>query len=169
VDAIIINPTSILGPNDFKPSLMGGVLLKMVKRQMPAIIKGGYDWVDVRDVCDATLAAIEKGRKGERYILSGKWQDLRTLSTELEKVSGYRTPKNALPLWVAALGVPVMGLMAKLKKDAPVYTFPTLQIVKEGNRHISHAKAKRDLGYNPRPLAETLKDSIDWFKENGYI
>ncbi|MCU0370921.1 MAG: NAD-dependent epimerase/dehydratase family protein, partial [Bacteroidales bacterium] len=80
LDAIVINPTAIVGPNDFKPSLVGTVLIKLYNNSLPALVPGGYNWVDVRDVVQGAMAAMDKGRKGERYILGGKWVSVRDLA-----------------------------------------------------------------------------------------
>jgi dihydroflavonol-4-reductase len=169
LDASVINPTAILGPHDYKPSLMGQVVMKLYNNSLPALIKGGYDWVDVRDVAIGAVSCIEKGRKGERYILSGKWASLPELSALIGKVSGRKTPGIVVPDWMAKLGVPFMKVMADLKKEHPLYTFESLEIIKMGNTMIRHAKAERELGYTPRELEITVKDTVDWFKNNDFL
>ena len=76
---VVLNPTAVLGPNDFKPSFMGQFIIKLYKGTIPALVPGGYDWVDVRDVVDAAVNAIEKATPGERYILSGGWKSFREI------------------------------------------------------------------------------------------
>ena len=169
LDATIINPTAIIGPYDYKPSLMGQVIIKLYNRQLPALVKGGYDWVDVRDICDAVYSCIENGKKGERYILSGKWAGLPESSYLISKVSGRKTPSLIAPDWLAKIGVPFMQLYADFLHEQPLYTFETLEIIKMGNRMISNEKAKKDLGFTNRSLETTLKDTIDWFKSNNVI
>jgi len=169
LDAVIINPTSIVGPFDFKPSLMGQVLLRLYNHDLPALVPGGYDWVDVRDVVQGTISAIENGRKGERYILSGGWTSVQELAAVLGRATGKNTVRPMLPMFVARIGVPFISLYSRLTGKHPLYTYQSLDVLMQGNRRISHEKASRELGYTARPLEETLADSIAWFKEYGYI
>lgn len=169
LDALVINPTSIIGPNDFKPSLIGQAIIKIYNRQLPALVKGGYDWVDVRDVCNAVYNAIDKGRKGERYILSGKWAGLPEFAGIISKVTGRKTPSLVAPDWLARIGVPFMKFYASLRNEYPLYTSETLEIIKMGNTMISNEKARKELDFSNRSLETTLKDTIEWFKSTGVI
>lgn len=169
LDAIILNPTSILGPHDYKPSLMGQVILRIYKGLLPALVPGGYDWVDVRDVVQASIAAMERGKRGERYILSGRWASVRDLALEMEKVTGRKLVRLMIPTAAARVGVPFIRIYSSLTGQHPLYTFQSLEVLMNGNRMISHEKAERDLEYSSRPLKETLSDTIDWFRENNYL
>src|SRR5262249_51241259 len=90
LDAVILNPTGVVGPNDFGPSAVGGVFLQLYRRQLPALVEGDFDWVDVRDVAEGALAAAEKGRCGERYILAGERKSMREMALLVEKATGVR-------------------------------------------------------------------------------
>jgi dihydroflavonol-4-reductase len=169
LDAVILNPTAILGPYDFKPSLMGQVLLRLYNGKLPALVPGGYDWVDVRDIVKATLCAIEHGKKGERYILSGKWTSVKELAEMMEKVTGKRMVHLILPTFLARIGVPFISIYSKLTGQHPLYTYQSLDVLILGNRMISNEKARRELGFSPRPLEETIHDSITWFRENKFL
>jgi dihydroflavonol-4-reductase len=168
-NVIIFNPTSIIGPNDFKPSLMGQVIIKLYRKQIPALVRGGYDWVDVRDIGEAVANALERNIDKGRYLLSGRWIDLKTLSKLMAEATGRRTPQTVLPVWVARVGVPFMAVEAWLRRSDPLYTNPVLNIIESGNRMISSARAREELDFNPRPLKETVADTINWFKENNYL
>jgi dihydroflavonol-4-reductase len=169
LDGLIINPTSVIGPNDFAPSLMGRALIQICKNKLPGLVEGGYDWVDVRDIVSGTVSAIDKGRTGERYLLSGRWLALPDLVKIIARY--YETKKNwpILPYWLAELGVPFLKAYAWLRRAEPLYTAESLNIIKHSHRMISCDKARKELGYEPRPLEETLKDTIEWFKNNGYL
>lgn len=167
--SIILSPTAIVGPNDFRPSYFGKALLRIYKNQLPMLIPGGYDIVDVRDVAKGAIAAAKKGRSGERYILSGKWLSIKDLSTEISEISGKKTPRMLAPLFLAKIGVPFIGLYASLKKEDPLYTKNMLEILKLSHKNISSRKANKELGYKTRSLVETLNDTFEWFKRDGQL
>lgn len=169
LDAVIITPTAIIGPHDYRPSYLGQALIKMYTNSLPMLVPGGYDWVDVRDVADCAIKASEKGRKGERYLASGQYLSLKELSKMIGIISGKKTPSFTGPAFLAKIGLPFITLYARLKKEDPLYTSNSLEILKNSNSKISHAKAVSELEYNPRPLEETLRDTFDWYIQNGLI
>jgi dihydroflavonol-4-reductase len=169
LDAVIVNPTSIIGPHDYKPSPMGEALLMFFNRKMPALVNGGFDWVDVRDVVRGAMQAEKLGRTGERYLLSGHWLSFSELAGIIEKVCGIKRPHLIIPLWLAAYGAPFGELYARLLKHRPLFTRESIQILKDSNRFISHAKATVEFGYQPRPVSETIADTFDWFKKHNRI
>jgi dihydroflavonol-4-reductase len=169
MDAVIINPTSVVGPYDFRPSLVGRALIQIVKRKLPGLVHGGYDWVDVRDIVDGTLKAIEKGRSGESYLLSGTWMSLPDLAEMIGNITGDTRRWTIMPYWLAELGVPFLKAYAHIRRTDPLYTKESLEILKTSHRKISSEKARKELGYNPRPLEETIRDTLKWFEKNGYL
>ena len=169
VEVVVINPTSIIGPVDPRPSLMGEFMTLVYEGKIPALVSGGYDWVDVRDVVEAIIVAIENGKGGERYILSGKWLSIKSFTDIFIGFSDKNNYLRVLPLWLARLGVPFMHIFSMISGRQPVYTNGSLTILQEGNRFISSSKAQKELGFKARPLEETLFDTYNWFKENAYI
>jgi len=169
LETVVINPTAIIGPGDFKPSLTGGAIMRLYKGTIPALIPGGYDWVDVRDVCSAAIKAMEFGVPGECYLVGGNYQSLREMAHKIEKLGGHKPPRVTLPFWTARLGVPFLNLHSAIRKTEPLYTSVSLDTLEKSHPNISHAKAAAVLGYHPRPFAETLADTIAWFRENKYI
>ena len=169
MDVVIINPTSVVGPNDFRPSLVGKALLQIVRHKLPGLVRGGYDWVDVRDVVDGTLKAVEKGRSGESYLLSGTWMSIPDLAELIGNLTGDHRKWTIMPYWLAEIGVPFLRAYARLMGTDPLYTRESLEILKTSHRMISSEKARKELGYSPRPLEETIRDTLDWFRENGYL
>ena len=169
LDAVIFNPTAIIGPYDFKPSLVGQVLIKIHNRTLPGLVPGGYDWVDVRDIAEAAVNAIDRARSGERYILSGRWVSVEELAAKVGQLTGRKVIKMVLPTWVAMMGVPFMKLYGSMSGQHPLYTSQSLKILKQVNRNISNMKASTELGFSAREIDESLFDSIEWFKQNGYI
>ena len=169
MDGLIINPTSVIGPNDFRPSLVGKAIIQICQNKLPGLIRGGYDWVDVRDIASGTVRAIEKGRTGERYLLSGKWLSLPDLVGIISQYYPIKNNHIIFPYWLAELGVPFLKLYAMLRKADPLYTRESLDIVRHSHRMISADKARKELGYQPRPIETTIKDTIEWFKNNSYL
>jgi len=133
------------------------------------LTKGGYDLVDVRDVVEGTINAAINGKKGDKYILSGQNMELKDLSVLIGKVTGQKTPKFIAPTFLAKLGVPFLKLFAAIQNKPPLYTGDMLDILLNSNKNISHDKASKELDYKSRSIDETIKDTYDWFKQNGFI
>ena len=168
LDAVIVYPTGMIGPYDFRPSHFGQVLLVLGQGRLPALVTGGFDWVDVRDVVEGAMRAEERSPTGARYLLSGHWASVRDLAGLVEDVTGARSPRLVFPMWMARLGVPFGTHFTRLDGEHPLYTRVSLRALR-GNRQISHQRATRDLGYQPRPLRETLEDTFQWFAETGRL
>ncbi len=168
LDAVIVNPTSVIGPYDFKPSRMGQLFLDLYNRKIPALVDSGYNHVDVRDLAAGAMLAEERGRTGEKYLLSGEWRHFRELSETVEKVTGRKTTKSCAPLWAAAMAAPFAYGWAKLTGAPVLFTPESIKILR-GHRHISCAKAERELGYTRRPVEETVRDIYAWYRSAGII
>jgi len=166
LNAVICNPAGIIGPNDFKISRMGSVVLDIYHRDMPALINGGYNWVDVRDVVKGLLAAEKKGRKGECYLLTGNWVHIVDMSKTISKITGRKTSTIATPLWLGLFASYFVSAWAKLWGTIPKFTPEAMHSLKK-HRYISYGKAEKELGYAPRPFEESVKDTIDWFRQHG--
>jgi dihydroflavonol-4-reductase len=166
LDAVIVNPTGIIGPYDFRPSHFGEVLLSLARRKIPALVDAGFNWVDVRDVVEGAMRAEKLAPTGAKYILSGHWASILDLARIVEEAGGASVPSLVFPLWLASVGVPFTTISALISGKRPLFTKVTLMAL-EGNRHISHEKATRELGYRPRLLRETIVDTMNWFELNG--
>lgn len=168
LDAVIVHPSGVIGPNDFKVSRMGAVILDLVHRRLPALIDGGYNWVDVRDVVDGMLAAEKNGRRGERYLLTGRWAHVVELAALVTKFTGRPTPRFRTPLWLAMPASYGSLLWGRVTRTTPKFTPGAVRAVAM-HRYVSHLKATEELGYNPRPLEATIRDTLAWFAEAGMI
>ncbi len=168
LEAVILNPTAIVGPFDFKPSHTGRLIVALARRRMPALVAGGFDWVDVRDVASAALAAADRGRPGERYLVSGHWLPIADLAREVERASGVPAPRIVAPIWAARLGVPFVTGFAKAFRREALYTAESLRAIRL-SREVDGTKARRELGHVARPLVETIRDSVRWLREHGYL
>ena len=169
LDAIILRPTAIIGPFDFKPSIMGSAILRYYRGQNPVNVPGGYDWVDVRDVSESTVQAMERGRRGEAYLLPGHWHDLRTLAREIHLYGGADPPLLEVPIWLARMGIPLLNISARLKGEIPIYTAMSLGSLKNSPQQISGLKALKELGHKPRPFSNSVRDTVMWFRRQGEI
>jgi len=168
LDAVIVNPTGVIGPHDYYPSRMGQVFLDLYHRRMPAVVAGGFDWVDVRDIVQGLLGAEQKGRSGENYILSGKFLSVKDLAQRVETITGVKTPNIETPIWLARLGVPFARVWGAISQSEPLFTHEALDaLVPYPN--VSHAKAKKELGYVPRPLDDSIQDLYHWFEQEGQL
>ncbi len=169
LDAVILNPTAVIGPFDYSPSLLGRALILMCGGKIPALVRGGYDWVDVRDVAKAAVTSIEYGIKGERYLLSGHWKTLRDLAEMIYEIHGKKFKRLTCSTGIARVGLPFLKLYSQLRGTQPLYTKDSLRILKTAHSQVSCEKANRCFGYAPRPVEETLRDTFDWFRTNGFM
>jgi dihydroflavonol-4-reductase len=168
-DAVVLCPSAIIGPMDYEPSLIGTAMLELFNHQIPALVPGGYNWVDVRDVVNGCIAAIWKGRRGEKYLLSGHWRSLKDVSTLITKYTGMKTTSRVMPFLVAQVGLPFITLFSRISGGKPLYTRESLHIIKNGNRNISNSKARNELDFCPRTLEDTIRDLFIWFRENDMV
>lgn len=168
LDAVIVNPTGIIGPYDYKPSHFGEVLLSLARGTMPVLLDSGFNWVDVRDVVAGAMEAEKRAPAGAKYLLSGHWASLRDLAVMIEEVAGTGCPNLTCPMWIADIGTPFAATFARLFGKRPLYTRVSLMALR-GNRNVSHAKATRELDYHPRPIRETITDTLRWFENNGQL
>ncbi len=166
---VILNSTSILGPRDYQPSLIGQAIIQFYKGRIPAILNGGYNWVDVRDVVDATLKAIDKAPPGSKFMLSGHWRNLKQLGTLIAENGGAPCPRFTVPFWLARFGARFLNYFSTGKTGDQLFTVASLETLQHSHRDISNKKARAVLGFNPRPFDKTLADTIDWFRDQKLI
>ncbi len=168
LDACIVHPSGIIGPYDFKTSHLTQMVIDAATGRLKAGVKGGYDFVDVRDVVDGILGACLHGKAGECYILSGYYLTVADLFQMIAQATGRKPIKTFLPLWLARLTAPLSEIYYNIKKQPPLYTKYSLYTL-ESNANFSHAKADRELGYTSRSPQATIDDTVHWLKEVGRI
>jgi dihydroflavonol-4-reductase len=168
LDAVILNPTAIIGPYDFKPSMMGKALMSFARGTIPMMIDGGFDWVDVRDVAEAAIAAARHAPAGGRYIVGGRWASMEELAGIISEVTGSRVPRLHCPMSLAEAWAPISTLFCAMVGKAPLFTRYTLVALK-GNRLVTHERAAAELSYCPRDLRTTIRDTCAWFQEQGLL
>ena len=161
LDIVIVCPTGVIGPHDYCGSEMGNLLTGWLRRKLHFLIKGAYDFVDVRDVARGHILACDHGRTGEVYILSGRQIKVLELKKLVQDVLGYRIVSVTVPMWMAKIGAKFMPMYYRLTKKTPKFTDYSLKTL-QSNSNISSEKSRRELGYKPRPLAATIKDTVRW-------
>ncbi len=164
LDAVIVCPTGVIGPYDFRGSEIGEVIRSAAEAKPVFYVDGAYDFVDVRDVAEGMIAAAERGRQGESYILGGHQISVRSLLETVRQITGKAFLIVRLPFtlarWVARF-TPWYYIRTGRK---PRFTPYSLEVLRS-NSAISHRKAERELGFRPRPIVETIGDTVRWFLE----
>jgi dihydroflavonol-4-reductase len=167
--AVIVNPSTPIGPRDIKPTPTGRMIVEAASGRMPAYVDTGLNLVHVDDVAVGHMLAFEHGRIGERYILGGYNMTLKEILAALASITGHPEPRFRLPHNLILPVAYVTEAWARLTGDRePFVTVDGIRMAKK-NMFFSTEKARRDLGFNPRPVSEALHDAVGWFKKNGYL
>jgi dihydroflavonol-4-reductase len=165
---VIVNPTAPIGDHDFKPTPTGKIVVDYLKGDMPAFVDTGLNLVDVEDTAEGHLLACDRGKTGERYILGCENLTLQQILQKLAAISGGNAPRWRIPYAVAyAAGLASTG-WANLTGQEPRAPIDAVKMARK-KMFVSLDKAKRDLGFNPRPIEGALKRAVDWFRANGYV
>jgi dihydroflavonol-4-reductase len=168
MEVVVVNPTTPVGEQDVKPTPTGRVIVDFLRRKFPAYVDTGLNLVDVHQVAQGHVAALEKGRTGQRYILGGQNLTLKQILDQLAAITGLPSPRIRLPYAVAlgfgALDTLVEGVVLKREPRA------SLDSVRMGRKKmfVSSAKAERELGWRAAPVEPALRRAVAWFRENGY-
>jgi len=164
MDCIVCAPTSFLGPPDYRRSPIGEVIHDYLLGKLPALVEGGFDFVDVRDIADGVIRAGEHGKTGRIYLLSGRYATLTELFDLVERASGIRKPRLCLPQWLLRPFTPAIELYYRITGRPPQFTRGSLKLIRL-NVTVDSSRARNELGYDPRPLEETVADTVEWFKK----
>jgi dihydroflavonol-4-reductase len=166
--AVIVNPSTPIGPRDVKPTPTGRIIVECASGRMPGFVDTGLNLVHADDVAAGHLAALHRGRVGERYILGGENVRLGTMLADVADIAGRRPPTLQFP--IAALYPVALGAeaWARLTGKAPFATVDGLRMARH-YMFFDDAKARRELGYASRPYREAIADAIAWFRQAGYI
>jgi dihydroflavonol-4-reductase len=166
--AVIVNPSTPIGPGDIRPTPTGRIIVEAAAGRMPGYIDTGLNLVHVDDVAAGHLAALRRGRIGERYILGGQNVLLRDMLGEIARRVGRRPPRLRLPrtmMFPIAYGAQAL---ARITGREPFVTTTGLRLAKD-RMFFTSAKAERELDYRARPYGEAIGDAIDWFRARGYL
>jgi len=164
LEAVVACPTGVIGPFDFRGSMMGAVIHDAAAAKPALYVDGAYDFVDVRDVADGLIAAAKNGRRGESYILSGQKITVRYLLETVREITGKNFFQMKVPFDFAKFAAIFTPMYYRFARATPRFTAYSLEVLKS-NSNISHAKATRELGYKPRPLYDSIRDAVKWFLE----
>ena len=166
LNACIIHPSGIIGPNDYGNSHLTQLIKEVSAGKLFACVKGGYDFVDVRDVAEGIISACGKDNKGECYILSNKYITIKELTDLICDLQGRKRIKIVLPIGIAKLVAPFCELYYNLRKQTPLFTRYSLYTL-SSNANFSNEKAKKELGFSNRDISHTIEDTIKWIKKKN--
>ena len=164
LNASVVFPSGIIGPGDLGKGSITNMLLSFLAGKLPLAVKGGYDFVDVRDVAAGILACAERGLPGHGYILSGHYATIRDILDLVKKTVNLRRSVSYLPICFAKLVAPIYEKIS-LRRCEPLYFTPYSIAVLDSNGAFSRNAAATALGYTPRPLSSTIRDTVLWLKE----
>ncbi len=166
---VIVNPATVLGPNDYSPTPSNDFILLLMKKIPPVWFESGHSYVDVEDVAEGHILAEEKGKLGERYILSGENVSNRVLFEMVAKITGGRKP------WIKLghMDVELLGwgveLLAMFRRKTPLFTRAKAHKLIRYFAYYDNRRSREDLGFSPRPLNEILPRCQAWFRQQNWL
>jgi dihydroflavonol-4-reductase len=166
--AVIVNPSTPVGPRDRKPTPTGRVILEAARGRLPGFVDTGLNIAHVDDVAAGHLLAARSGRVGERYILGGENLPLAEILTQVAGLVGRPPPRFEVPYWLAYPAAIAAELAARITGHAPLATRDSVRMSRK-KMYFTSAKAERELGYRSRPARAAIADGVAWFKANGYL
>ncbi|MFZ2083137.1 MAG: hopanoid-associated sugar epimerase [Candidatus Sulfotelmatobacter sp.] len=165
---VTVNPTTPVGEQDVKPTPTGRIVVDFLKGKFPAYVDTGLNLVDVRECARGHVAALEKGKTAERYILGGEDLTLKQILDKLGMIAGLPSPKVKLPYFAAyAAGLVDETVSGRLMGREPRATVETVRMGKK-KMWASSDKAERELGWKPVPADDALRRAVEWFRANAY-
>jgi len=168
MDVVVVNPTAPVGERDIKPTPTGRIVVDFLKKKFPAYVDTGLNLVDVTECAQGHIAALEKGRSGERYILGGENLTLKQILDRLADITGLPSPKIKVPYVVAlATGVVDQVVTGYIRNREPRATIDAVRMGRK-KMFVSSGKAEHDLGWKTVPVNAALRRAVEWFQANGY-
>jgi dihydroflavonol-4-reductase len=167
--AVIVNPSTPVGPGDTKPTPTGRMLVDAARGRVPAFVDTGLNVVHVDDVAEGHRLALERGRAGARYILGGENLTLQEILTQIATLTGHAPPRLRLPrvaLYPLAYAAQAWARLSR--RGTPLVSVDELRMARK-RMFFSAARAERELGYRARPAAQALEDAVQWYREHGYL
>jgi len=166
--AVIVHPSTPIGPWDRRPTPTGQIIVEAASGHMPAYVDTGLNMVHVDDVADGHLLALEQGKPGERYILGGDNLTLKEILVQIGEVTGKPAPRIQVPHKVVMPIAAMAEMWGRISHREPFVTLDGVRLARK-KMFFSSDRAKRRLGYRPRPASEAIVDAIDWFERHGYL
>ena len=168
LDAVIVFPTGVIGPYDFRDSEMGKTLCDFAQKKWHFLVDGAYDFIDVRDVAQGLIKACQNGRTGETYILSGVHIKVREIRRIVAEISGNFAPEIVIPFPLAFFLASFTELFYRINKGIPKFTRYSLKVLQD-NSVITSEKARNELGFVVRPIRETIMDTLNWWRMYRFL
>jgi dihydroflavonol-4-reductase len=169
MDVVVVNPTTPVGERDIKPTPTGRIVVDFLKKKFPAYVDTGLNLVDVTECARGHVAALEKGRSGERYILGGENLTLKQILDKLAALTGLPSPKVKVPYVMAlATGVVDEIVTGRMLGREPRATIDAVRMGRK-KMFVTSAKAERELGWRSLPVDDALRRAVTWFQQNGYV
>lgn len=167
----MVLPGWMFGPGDIGPTSSGQFLLDFVGMKLPGVLPGSFSVVDARDVAEHQVAAITRGRSGERYLAAGTHMNMKSIFQALSSVSGVKAPERKIPLFMLRVIALMYEGYYQITKKPVLISTSTVKLIEQeqGRTHFSHNKSLKELGCKFRPVAETLTDTLDWYRKNNYV
>ena len=168
LNASIVCPSDLIGPGDSEPTLVGNMLLAIVRKQLPCLINGGFWWSDVRDVANAIANAVgASGYGGEVYFTAGQYAKTRQLARLCSQVLGRSVRRPVIPYFLARAALPQIRSRAAKRNQSSLYSRNSLKLLRDCPASVDESLAISQLGYQPRSLEESIRDALNWFTEQG--
>jgi dihydroflavonol-4-reductase len=169
MDVVVVNPTTPVGEQDIKPTPTGRIIVDFLKKKFPAYVDTGLNLVDVIECARGHVAALERGRSGQRYILGGENLTLKQILDKLAAITGLRSPTVRVPYIVAlATGVVDEIVTGHIFRREPRATIDAVRMGRK-KMFVSSAKAERELGWKTVPVDNALQRAVEWFQAHGYV
>ncbi|HEY1385624.1 MAG TPA: hopanoid-associated sugar epimerase [Dongiaceae bacterium] len=166
--AVIVHPSTPIGPWDRRPTPTGQIIVEAASGHMPAYVDTGLNMVHVDDVAEGHLLALEQGKPGERFILGGDNLTLKEILVQIGDVTGRPAPRIQVPHKVVMPIAAMAEMWGRISHREPFVTLDGVRLARK-KMFFSSERAKRRLGYRPRPASEAIVDAIDWFDRHGYL
>jgi dihydroflavonol-4-reductase len=165
---VLILPTAMIGTYDAGPTGIGEAVISIAKKQFPAIPPGGFAFVDSRDVAQAMINAVEKGKSGERYIISEEFHTMQEFTQAVAQAAKVSAPRLTMPYSLAIFVASMSELGARLTASKPLLTKNAVNTMAMAHR-VTSQKAQRELGFRARPFVQSIQDEVAWYKDNGFL
>ena len=165
---VIVNPTTPVGPGDWKPTPTGRIILDFLLGRMPAYVDTGLNFVSVEDVAEGHLLAAQRGKIGERYLLGGRNMTLKELLDALARITGLAAPAKRIPHWLALIAACAETGYSRVMGREPRIPIEGVRIARH-RMFVNDAKARKELGYQPGAVEAALERAVRWYVENGYV
>jgi dihydroflavonol-4-reductase len=165
---VMVLPAWMWGPGDWAPTAAGKLVLDFINRKIPGVVDGGCSIVDARDVAQATINAVDRGKSGERYLVGGQYFDLGQVLTTIERVTGVPAPTRKIPYGISLAVGAASQTWARLTGTPALLTVAGLRIMHE-KAAVDSSKAIRELGAKFRSFEDTVRDEVAWFRAHGFI